>query len=41
MSMAVIKEYKKVLDKKCFKKESQYLMAINFYIFDDVIPGLP
>jgi hypothetical protein len=41
ISMAVVEERKKVLDKKRFKKESQYLMAINFYIFNNVIPGSP
>ena len=38
--MAVVKEHRKVLNEKRFKKESQYLSAINFYIFDNVIPGL-
>jgi hypothetical protein len=41
MSMAVVEERRKVLNEKLFKKESQYLNAINFNIFDDVIPGSP
>jgi hypothetical protein len=41
MSMAVIKERRKVLNKKLFKKESQYLNTISFGIFDDVIRGSP
>jgi hypothetical protein len=40
MSIAVIEERRKVLDEKRFK-ESQYLSAINFYIFDDVILSSP
>jgi hypothetical protein len=41
MSMAIIKERRKVLNKKLFKKEAFYLNVISFGIFDDVIPGLP
>jgi hypothetical protein len=41
MSIVVVEERRKVLDKKRFKKESQYLTAINFCIFNNVIPGLP
>jgi hypothetical protein len=39
--MAVVKERRKVLDEKRFKKESQYLSAINFGIFNNIIPRLP
>jgi hypothetical protein len=41
MSMVVVKERRKVLNEKLFKKESQYLNAISFSIFDDVIRGSP
>jgi hypothetical protein len=41
MSIAVVEERRKVLDKKRFKKKSQYLSVINFCIFDDVIPSSP
>ena len=41
MSIAVVEEYRKVLNKKQFKKEAYYLNAISFSIFDDVIPGSP
>jgi hypothetical protein len=37
--MAIIKEHRKVLNEKQFKKEAYYLNAISFSIFDDVIPG--
>jgi hypothetical protein len=38
--MAVVKEYRKVLNKKQFKKEAYYLNAISFSIFNNVIPSL-
>ena len=41
ISMAVVEERRKVLNKKQFKKEAYYLNAISFSIFDDVIPGSP
>jgi hypothetical protein len=41
ISMEVVMEQRKVLDKKRFKKEFQYLSAINFSIFDDIIPSSP
>jgi hypothetical protein len=39
ISIIVIKERRKVLNKKWFKKEAYYLNAISFSIFDNIIPS--
>ena len=40
INITIIKERRKVLNKKLFKKEAFYLNAISFNIFDNVILNL-